>query len=126
MKLLSLENVMEALEFELSESLPRQMMRPDHPLYGAYISPQTQLDEAGHGGTSRFLMTCGLVLLWQLRKGEAANKDILKHMNAAANYLLTAQRETGLIDLRNVNYDSAPDTGFAVQLLCAFYEHGQS
>jgi hypothetical protein len=121
MQSLSLESVMAALEFELAESLPRQMLRPDHPLYGAYISPQTQLDEAGHGGTSRFLMTCGLVLLWQLKKGETVNQDILQRMNTATDYLLRAQRESGLIDLRNVNYDSAPDTGFAVQLLCAFY-----
>jgi hypothetical protein len=40
----------------------------------------------------------------------------------AADFLLKAQRPSGLIDLLSVNYDSSPDTGFTVQALCALIE----
>ena len=130
MKTLSLNSVLEALVFELENSLPKQMLRKEHPYYGAFISPQTGLDEPGHGGTSRFIMTCGLLVLARLKNPEldlatANNDELLERMTIAADYLLSVQRETGLIDLRNVNYDSAPDTGFAIQLLAALYELSQ-
>lgn len=127
MKALNLETVLEALSFELEQTLPRQLLQKDHPHYGAFISPLTRVDEPGHGGSSRFIMTCGLIVLARLKNPERllsapANEDLLERISLAADYLLRVQRDTGLIDLRNVNYDSAPDTGFAIQLLCALYE----
>lgn len=126
MKALSLESVLDALAFELNDSLHKQMMQKGHPHYGAYIS-SAGVDEAGHGGTSRYITTCGLLLIAKQTRGEAVQlpDDLLERMEAASDYLLRAQRETGNIDLRNVNYDSAPDTGFAVQLLCVFYQLAQ-
>ncbi len=127
MKTLNLESILEALSFELKDSLPKQMMQKGHPHYGAYISPQSRVDEAGHGGTSRYLTTCGLLLIAkQTHKNLKLPDDLLERITAACDYILRAQRATGNIDLRNVNYDSAPDTGFAVQLLCVFYQLAQA
>lgn len=127
MKTLNIESILQALEFELKQNLPKQMMQKDHPYYGAYISPQSRVDEAGHGGTSRYITTCGLLLIANQSKAKDISlpDDLLERMEVASEYLLRAQRDTGNIDLRNVNYDSAPDTGFAVQLLCAFYQLAQ-
>jgi hypothetical protein len=48
--------------------------------------------------------------------------ELLHRMQIATSYLLHVQRPSGLIDLRNTNYDSGPDTGFAVQLIGTFLE----
>ena len=50
---------------------------------------------------------------------------LLQRANSGLDYLLRFRRPSGLIDLRNVNYDSGPDTGFAVQLLCTVVELGR-
>ena len=130
MKKFDITSALSALEAEIQQSLPRQTMTEGHPWYGAYISPETGVDEAGHVGTSRLLASCGLLLIArqtqpELAAAAPATAELLERMSAAADYLLRVQRDTGLIDLRNVNYDSAPDTGFAVQLLCAFYDLAQ-
>ena len=43
----------------------------------------------------------------------------------AADYLLRAQRPSGLIDLPSVNIDSSPDTAFCIQALCPVIEWGR-
>jgi hypothetical protein len=124
---LTLANVLRALAHEIERDLPRQMMDPEDPLFGAYISPDSGLDEAGHGGTTRYLVNCAWLVLARQTHPDSAPPapatDLLLHrMNCAADYLLRAQRLSGLIDLRSTNYDSPPDTAFAVQLLCALVE----
>jgi hypothetical protein len=49
----------------------------------------------------------------------------LDRATLAADYLLRAQRASGLIDLLSTNYDSGPDTGFAVQALGTVLELGR-
>lgn len=47
------------------------------------------------------------------------DEQLAVRVELAADYLCRVQRPSGLIDLRTCNYDSAPDTGFVVQLLAA-------
>ncbi|MCK6578764.1 MAG: hypothetical protein L6Q98_11720 [Anaerolineae bacterium] len=104
-----------------------QNLLPEDPLYGAFISPEHWLDESGHAGTTRLIVRWGLIALAQAQAlpGAPVAPDqavLLKRMNLAADYLLRVQRRSGLIDLRNTNYESGPDTAFALQLICAFIE----
>ena len=56
---------------------------------------------------------------------EPSNEVVLDRMRLAADYLARVQRPSGRIDLRDCNYDSAPDAAFAVQALCPLIELGR-
>jgi hypothetical protein len=71
---------------------------------GAIVNPAWGLDDPSHCGTALFVAACA-----KLRLVEPAVRG--------ADYLLRYQRPSGLIDMRSCNFDSAPDTGFVVQLL---------
>jgi hypothetical protein len=127
---LTLASVLRGLAQETEHDLLRQMLDPDDPLHGAYIPLDSGLDEAGHGGASRYLVNCGLLVLARQAHPRTVppvpdTETLLNRMNLTADYLLRAQRSSGLIDLRSTNYDSPPDTAFAVQLLCALIELGR-
>lgn len=119
------------LAHRLADFVPKefaqQNLLPDHPFCGAYISSEHWLDEPGHIGTTRYIVRCGYIALAQARFPDSAptfptQSDLLTRITLAANYLLRVQRPSGLIDLRNTNYESGPDTAFALQLICAFIE----
>ena len=127
MRQLTLAQVLHALADEVRNDLLQQELDESSPIYGAYVPLSSRIEEAGHVGTTHFLVCCGLLVLARQTHPDAApaapDTDMLLHrMSIAADSLLRAQRDTGLIDLRSTNYDSSPDTGFAVQLLCAFTE----
>lgn len=130
MSTFTLANVLHALARDVEQDLMQQITDADHPLYGAYIPHESGLDEAGHGGATRYLVSCGLLVLARQTHPQAApaapdTNLLLERMHITADYLLRAQRPSGLIDLRSTNYDSPPDTAFAVQLLCALVELGR-
>ncbi len=127
---LTLANVLYALARETEHDLRWQVLNEHDPLYGGYVPADSGIDEAGHGGASRYLTNCGLLVIARQTHPQAApaapdTDTLLRRMDLTADYLLRAQRPTGLIDLRSTNYDSSPDTAFAVQLLCALYELGR-
>jgi len=104
---------------------------PGDPLYGAFISPEHWLDESGHVGTTRLIVRWGYLALAQAQKLPGAPTipvfaTLLERLESAVDYLLRVQRPSGLIDLRNTNYESGPDTAFALQLICAFIERARS
>ncbi|MBL8130959.1 MAG: hypothetical protein JNL42_03805 [Anaerolineae bacterium] len=120
-----------ALLRRMAASAPRefalQNLLPDDPLYGAFISPEHWLDESGHVGTTRLIVRWGVIALAQAQGFPGApvapgQAVLLQRIDLAADYLLRVQRPSGLIDLRNTNYESGPDTAFALQLICAFIE----
>jgi hypothetical protein len=81
-------------------------------------------------GTCGLAATCGLLYLAMIMHREAApslpeNSALLDRLDMAADYLLAVQRPSGLMDLRDCNYDSSPDAGFAVQALCPVIELGR-
>lgn len=121
------QNIITCLLEDVHRSMRQQDLRVSSSTYGAYISSQSWTDEAGHVGTTLLLAQIGFLLL-------AYERDLTQHVNIrdidellhrmqlATGYLLRVQRPSGLIDLRSTNYDSGPDTGFAVQLIGAFLE----
>lgn len=122
---LSLDTAISQLIKCIQADFDWQIMDVDHPHYGALFNKESGLEEAGHGGTARFVMNCGLILLTIERHPEALPSNTPKietlhqRISVALDYMQRAQRPSGLIDLRSTNYDSSPDTSFVVEQFCA-------
>jgi hypothetical protein len=116
---LSIHSPLPTLERLLAPFLAGQELRARSPLRGAWINPAWGLPDPSHVGTTALLTGCAWLALW----GPAASRAEAWHRALlAARYLRRAQRRSGLIDFPSCNWDSAPDTAFAVQLLCAVLE----
>lgn len=128
---ISLETVAQYLVDDIKRDFHWQIMDSEHPYYGAYFSKGSGLEEAGHGGTTRFVVSCGLILLLReqhpkiLPADTPSQDELLHRVSIALDYMQRAQRPSGLIDLRSTNYDSSPDTGFVVELLCSLVSIGR-
>ncbi len=99
--------------------LARQVTDARSPHRGAWIDPSTGLPNSGHVGTGALLTACVWLALWG---APARSAGLWRRARLAARHLRRAQRPSGLIDLPGCNWDSAPDTAFLVQLLCAVIE----
>lgn len=128
---LSIPSVSSCLVQDVRRDAKWQILDVSHPHYGALFSKYSGLEEAGHGATARFVMSCGLLLLVMERHPDAlppeapTQDDLLHHMDIALDYMHRAQRPSGLLDLRSTNYDSSPDTGFVVEQFCALTSVGR-
>jgi hypothetical protein len=105
----------------------KQIMSPDNPDRGALVSPEYGMADPKLTGS--FIVECVYLLLASEREGEPALlsglPDLIERANLATDFMLRAQRPSGLIDLLSVNYDSSPDTGFTVEQLCTLFELGR-
>lgn len=113
---LNRDAVLHALAAQLTTALAWQVDDPPRADHGGIVS--TAWGVAHANGT----VSCvaGAALLWLGGGGdEGERRALLARALPAAEYLLRAQHPSGLLDLLDCNYDSSPDTGFAVQLLCA-------
>lgn len=125
---LNLNSVLKYLVADIQRDFKWQNMNSNHPHYGGLVSTGSGLAEASHGGTIRFIMGCGLLVFIRehhpdvLPLDTPSTETLLNRMGLALDFALTAQRESGLTDLRSTNYDSSPDTGFNVELLCALLQ----
>lgn len=122
---LTLSNMLKYLVRDIQRDFTWQIMDDEHPHYGGLVSTGSGLAEVSHGGTIRFIMGCGLLVFVHEQYPEhlaadAPSPDMLLHrMNIALDFALAALRPSGLSDLRSTNYDSSPDMGFNVELMCA-------
>ena len=96
--------------------LPLQQTNPSHPDFGGVVNPCFGI--ADPKITEIFILCAGYIDLGHGELTTSHRERVLR----AADFLLKAQRPSGLIDLLSVNYDSSPDTGFTVQALCALIE----
>ncbi len=96
--------------------LPLQHTDPSHPDFGGLVNPHVGI--ADPKITEAFILCAGYADLGGAELSSVYRECVLQ----AADFLLNAQRPSGLIDLLSVNYDSSPDTGFTVQALCALIE----
>jgi hypothetical protein len=125
---LTLGSVLAALAFRIDESLQWQVIDPARPDSGALLAHDTGLADASHTATVPLLVGCAYLSLAHTRGQAPYRVDaaaLLDRATLATDYLLRAQRSSGLIDLLSTNYDSGPDTGFAVQALCTVLELGR-
>ncbi len=116
-KLLTLDAVLDKLSEQAGRALARQIDEPTHPDCGAYISEAYGVAEPA--SVVSLIAACGWLYLFR------HDEFWLTRARLGIEYLLRAQHADGLIDLISCNYDSAPDTGFAVQRLCPLLELGR-
>ncbi len=113
---LRLSAIIPVLAAQVDELRHWQILNPASPDVGALVNPGYGC--ADNKSTSAFVTQAAYLLL----ATGADDAVLLARMDAAADYLLTAQRPSGNIDLPSVNIDSGPDTGFTVQQLCTIFE----
>jgi hypothetical protein len=125
---LTLTEVLQTLDQNVAATFARQITDPSHPDYGGIVHPDWGLADPSHVTTTPFIAGCAYLYLdhaeSRCHASEIAPSDLLTRATIAIEYLLRVQRPSGLIDLRDCNYDSSPDTAFAVQILCAVIELG--
>ncbi len=128
MSSLTLDHVIDILAAQVARVLDNQLVEArggdagaDAPV-GAYINPNFGVADAG--STAMLAASCGYLFL--ASAGQCPQAEMwLERARLGVDYLLRVQRANGLIDLITCNYDSAPDTGFAVQRLCPLIELGR-
>jgi hypothetical protein len=124
---LTLGSVLPSLARHIRAAFALQIFDPQHPDFGGIVYPEWGLAAAGN--TTSFVASCGFLYLAHIGSQHHAldidPAELLARASLAADYLLRVQRPSGLIDLRDCNYDSSPDTGFSVQMLCALIELGR-
>ena len=115
---LNLDTTLSLLSVLLDETLGRQCIDERNPSCGGWINSATGRDE--HGSAASVLGAL-LTILWghdhcQIPLPMPRIK-LLHRARLAGEYLLRVQSQNGLIDLLSCNYNSSPDSGFAVQRL---------
>jgi len=114
MRKLTLVSVLEALAVYIDEMQHWQIADPAHPQCGGLIYPDYGIADAIY--SAHFVVGCAYLALG------TGDESRLARAAQAADFMLRARRPSGNIDLLSVNYDSAPDTGFVVQQVCAVIE----
>jgi hypothetical protein len=127
MKILTLDNLAETLAECVERSLDQLVTDPRRADRGAVIRPGWGLPSPG--GSAALIAGCGLLYLHGVTApGAARSKQAcwLECALLAAERLLRDLRPSGRLDLISCNYDSGPDTAFAVQRLCPLVELGRA
>lgn len=110
------EPILRDLVRSVRASYARQVRDSRRPDDGAFISARDGVANADHSAHARDLaMACYAFLA----DGSplAGDDELFGRIMAGTAFERRWQRPTGLIDLISVNWESPPDTGFAVQLL---------
>lgn len=113
---LTLATLSDNIRQTLDDYLPRQIIALTHPEVGGVVNPILGMTDPWHDEK-----LIKLVAYHALISGQV-NDALFARAILAADHLLRAQRPGGLIDLRSVNIDSSPDTGFTVQALCGLLD----
>ncbi len=124
---IELHDVLSTLGAGVASALERQALAPGRDR-GGVVRPDWGIAEPT--GTSGLVAIGGLLHIAREMRPEATppqpdGPSLLERMSLALDYLRRVQRPSGLIDLRDCNYDSSPDAGFAVQALCPVIELGR-
>jgi len=95
----------------------RQLTDPDHPACGAFLSESIGgHPNADHGSNASDLASACYTFLAE-GSDLAGDEELFQRIELSIGFQRRWQRPTGLIDLVSANWESPPDTGFAVQLL---------
>lgn len=113
-----MDDVLAALARDVAGALDRQLNQPGHPEDGGIVQPDWGLVDPGHVSSTATLAGCAMLVIARPEH----HRHLISTIDKLAAMLLRVQRDSGLIDLRNCNPDSAPDTAFVVQLICAVLE----
>jgi len=98
----------------------QQVVAPGDALRGALIRPDWGIDDPTT--SCGFVATAAMVCAGETALGRAPSATVtglVDRAQLACAYVRRYQRPSGLVDLRDCNYDSSPDAGFLLQSLCA-------
>ena len=109
--------------FEHIEKLARDMLqfrvtdntRPD---YGGWFSDGYGFASPCHIGNARFISILGSCC-FSAGSELYDNDEIFQHLLDAIEFQKRTVRASGLLDIPFTNFDSPPDTAFALQMICS-------
>src|ERR1041385_6005431 len=122
---LDLTTLLHALGTQMESTLARQVIAEGRPDTGGFLRADWGIDCPS---STTSLVARALCLHFARRlHPEAAPETppsslLLQRADLALDYLIRVQHPSGLTDLRDCNYDSAPDAGFILQGLCPVIE----
>ncbi len=101
----------------VERAYPTQITDRSHPAHGAFLSETSGAHpNADHGANASLLASACFVLMADGSRLEG-DAELFHRVQWSVAFQRRWQRPTGLIDLLSMNWESPPDTGFAVQLL---------
>jgi hypothetical protein len=110
------ENILASQVQRIRDAYPGQILDESNPAIGCFLSSRSDgHPNADHGSNASLLATACYAFLCDgsdLERDDELFERIQKSIAFQRNW----QRPTGLIDLISVNWESPPDTGFAVQI----------
>lgn len=109
-------SILRSLEQRVQAWCPRQVMDPNRPEDGAFVSESMRHPVANHGNHSQALAQAGYVYLAEgsSRRGD---DELFDRLLRGIAFQRRWQREDGLIDNVLSNWDSPTATAFTVELL---------
>ena len=98
--------------------LPFQVTDEARPDYGGWFSDEYGFASPSHIGNARFIFILGSCYF--SHGSELYNSDdVFQRLLAAVSFQKRTLRSSGLLDIPFTNFDSPPDTAFALQMICS-------
>jgi hypothetical protein len=110
--------IIETTENRTEICIKRQYADANLPTYGAIANDE--LSNPDPKSTANQLLSMAGAWLYP-KSRYYKDSGMFGRIDTALNYIKTKQHETGLFDLENVNFNSAPDTGFILWALIPLY-----
>ena len=111
------DRILSAQSRRILAAYPAQILDEDNPALGCFLTAEDGFPNADHGHNASFLTTACYAFLCDGSSLEG-DDELFNRIQKSIAFERNWQRPTGLIDLVSVNWESPPDTGFAVQLFC--------
>ena len=112
------ETILAAQVSRIQNAYSGQILDTDNPAIGCFLSSRSDgHPNADHGSNASLLATACYAFLCDGSQLEGVD-ELFGRIQKSIVFQRNWQRPTGLIDLVSVNWESPPDTGFAVQLFC--------
>ncbi|MEM6503833.1 MAG: hypothetical protein AAF711_00045 [Planctomycetota bacterium] len=115
------DRILAELALAVEAAGPNQVLDPSRIDHGCWYTGEYGMPVADHTTHSKVLAQAGYCLLapHSPLEGDSA---LTERVLAGIAFVGRMQRDTGLIDLPKVDFDSPPDTAFLVQQLCPILE----
>ncbi|MCK4416534.1 MAG: hypothetical protein KAV99_00010 [Candidatus Latescibacteria bacterium] len=111
--MLKYQNLVPLLDAQVAIILPRQVLDRARPDCGAFINPGE-----GIAGSDCLSTVTSLGFAYLLKDSRHyQSREVLDRILLAAEYVRTARRPSGRVDLIVTNFDCAPTTAFVVQAI---------
>lgn len=111
-----LEGAVICCDKKVAKQMPYQVLDKESPDYGGLMVENLGFCSVTHFETADFIQNLGFSYCSK-SSIYFNNSEIFERIIIAIKFMQSKQRESGFIDLRDRNYDSPPDTAFALGAL---------